>query len=132
MIVASAYRAYFNVKELDDRLLKTYVTESIIQESSKYVEAFALSLGVRASDIATPTPYMVSRFAQLYAYMTAAQRQATFSKGGTADNDSFALKFNMYKQLLDSCEASLTADTFTNGQTAKKRKFPMVMSLLRN
>lgn len=125
-----AVRLYFDLKTLDDSLLKTYVNQEIAQEASQYVESFALSLGV--NKIADPTPYRIKRFAELYAYMTTAQRKATFSKGGTADKDSFALKYEMYRQLLKDCEASLTAESFTDGQVAKKRKFPMTMSLSRN
>ena len=126
------YRVYFDSKKLDDALLKTYVTENIIKESSEYVESFALSLGVAAKYIATPTPYRISRFAELFSYMTTAQRKASFSKGGDADKDSFALKYEMYRQLLKDCEAGLTAETFTNGVQAKKRRFPMTMGLSRS
>ena len=132
MVAISEYKLYFEIKELDDSLLKTYVKEPILIDTASYVESFALTLGVTADKIATPTPYIISRFAQLYAYMTTAQRMATFSKGGSADNDSFALKYQMYRQLLKDCEARLTAESFTNGQSAKKRKFPMTMEMLRN
>lgn len=126
------YRLYFNVRELDDSLLKTYVKEPILKDTANYVESFAMTLGVSANEIADPTPYIVSRFATLYAYMTTAQRQATFSKGTSADKDSFALKYEMYRQLLRDCEARLTANSFTNGMSAKKRKFPLTMGILRN
>ena len=33
-----ANREYFNSKNLDDALLKTYVTPAIVEESSKYIE----------------------------------------------------------------------------------------------
>jgi hypothetical protein len=132
VVVIADYRLYFDIKDLDDNLLTKYVKEPILKDTAYYVESFALTLGVTASNIALPTPYIVSRFAQLYAYMTTAQRMSTFSKGGSADNDSFALKYNMYRQLLKDCEARLTADSFTNGQSAKKRKFPLTMEVLRN
>ena len=132
MVVIADYRLYFDIKDLDDNLLTKYVKEPILKDTAYYVESFALTLGVTASNIALPTPYIVSRFAQLYAYMTTAQRMSTFSKGGSADNDSFALKYNMYRQLLKDCEARLTAYSFTNGQSAKKRKFPLTMEVLRN
>ena len=132
MVIIANYRLYFEIKELDDNLLKQYVKEPILIDTANYVESFAMTLGVTANNIAIPTPYIISRFAQIYAYMTTAQRQSTFSKGGSADNDSFALKYNMYRQLLKDCEARLTADSFTNGQSAKKRKFPLTMEVLRN
>ena len=127
----SVSRTYFNVSELDDALLKTYVTPQIVSESTQYVEAIALSYGVSSSEIATPTPFLIQRLATLYAYMTAAQRKATFSKGSSADNDSFALKFQMYKGLLSDLQSMLTAESFTNGTQAKKRRFPVTMGLER-
>lgn len=124
-------RVYFDVRTLDDALLKSYVTPQIVAESTKYVEAVAMSYGVLPTDIATPTPFLVERVAMLYSYMTAAQRKATFSKGNSVDNDSFALKFQMYKGLLNDVLLMLTADSFTNGMQAKKRRFPVTMRLER-
>ncbi len=124
-------RVYFDVRTLDDALLKSYVTPQIVAESTKYVEAVAMSYGVSSTEIATPTPFLVERVAMLYSYMTAAQRKATFSKGNSADNDSFALKFQMYKGLLNDVLSMLTADSFTNGMQAKKRRFPVTMRLER-
>lgn len=124
-------RLYFDVRTLDDALLKSYVTPQIVAESTKYVEAVAMSYGVLPTDIATPTPFLVERVAMLYSYMTAAQRKATFSKGNSVDNDSFALKFQMYKGLLNDVLSMLTADSFTNGMQAKKRRFPVTMRLER-
>lgn len=124
-------RVYFDVRTLDDALLKSYVTPQIVAESTKYVEAVAMSYGVLPTDIATPTPFLVERVAVLYSYMTAAQRKATFSKGNSVDNDSFALKFQMYKGLLNDVLSMLTADSFTNGMQAKKRRFPVTMRLER-
>lgn len=124
-------RIYFDVRTLDDALLKSYVTPQIVAESTKYVEAVAMSYGVLPKSIAIPTPFLVERVAMLYSYMTAAQRKATFSKGNSVDNDSFALKFQMYKGLLNDVLAMLTADSFTNGMQAKKRRFPVTMRLER-
>ena len=124
-------RVYFDVRTLDDALLKSYVTPQIVAESTKYVEAVAMSYGVLPTEIATPTPFLVERVAMLYSYMTAAQRKATFSKGNSVDNDSFALKFQMYKGLLNDVLSMLTVDSFTNGMQAKKRRFPVTMRLER-
>ena len=124
-------RVYFDVRTLDDALLKSYVTPQIVAESTKYVEAVAMSYGVLPTEIATPTPFLVERVAMLYSYMTAAQRKATFSKGNSVDNDSFALKFQMYKGLLNDVLSMLTADSFTNGMQAMKRRFPVTMRLER-
>ena len=125
-------RIYFNSKMLDDALLKTYVTPQIIEESSKYVESVALSLGVPASSIADPTPFMVSQLGLFWAYMTAAWRKAQFSVGKSADSDSFALKYRLFKELLDELVSQLTPETFTNGVKARKRTFPATLSISRN
>ena len=125
-------REYFNRINLDDALLKTYVTEEIIEESSKYIESLALTFNILPSEIANPTPYPISRLAQTFAYMTAAQRKATFSVGKDANNDSFSLKYKLYKSLLDELEGKITADSFKDGNSAKRRKFPSTLSLYRN
>ena len=125
-------REYFNRRNLDDALLKTYVTEEIIEESSKYIESLALTFNILPSEIANPTPYPISRLAQTFAYMTAAQRKATFSVGKDANNDSFSLKYKLYKSLLDELEGKITADSFKDGNGAKRRKFPSTFALYRN
>lgn len=130
--MANNYRVYFDTAALDDALLKSYVTPQIVEESSQYVEAIALSYGVTPNAIATPTPFLVKRLALLYAYMTSAQKKSTFAKGSSADEDSFALKFKMYKGLLDDLLDMLSAESFTNGVQAKKRKFPVTMGIERN
>ena len=129
--MADTPRVYLDVKSLDDALLKTYVSPAIIAESTEYVESFALSLNIGAQYIATPTPYRISRMAELFCYMTAAQKKASFSTGQKADNDAFSLKYEMYKQLLADTEKSITALTFTNGVEAKKRRFPRSIGLSR-
>ena len=98
----------------------------------EFVEATAQSFGVPASSIATPTPFMVSQLALYWAYMTAAWRKASLSIGKSADNDAFALKYRIMKELLDDLLDRLTADSFTNGQSAKKRVFPCTMAISRN
>lgn len=130
--MANMTRVYFNAKTLDDALLKSYVTPQIVQESSQYVESVALSFGVSTEQIATPTPFMVSQLGLFWAYMTAAWRKAQFSKGDSAENDSFYLKFRLYKEMLDALLSQLTVETFTGGTSAKKRKFPATMSISRN
>lgn len=133
----TGYKLYFNPYNLDDALLRTYVTPAIIDESSQYVESIALGLGVSAKDIYIDAttglpPYMIQRLARIFSYMTAAYRKATFAKGGNVDNDSFALKYRIYKALLDDLLSSITGDTFTNGISAKKRKFPAIIGMSRN
>lgn len=126
------YRIYFNTKMLDDALLKQYVTPRIIRDSSSYVESIAMSYGVTPEQIAEPTPFMVSQLGMFWAYMTAAWSKSQFSLGKSVDNDSFALKYKLFKELLDDLLKQLSAETFTNGKKAKKRTFPAVMSISRN
>lgn len=124
-------RIYFDTKSLDDALLARYVTPNIVDESSQYVEAIAQSLGVSAEQIAKPTPFLIEQLGLYWAYMTAAWRKASFSLGKAADNDSFALKYRLFKELLDDLLSRITADTFTNGNSARKRKFPATMPIAR-
>lgn len=126
------YRIYFNTKMLDDALLKQYVTPRIIRDSSSYVESIAQSYGVTPEQIAEPTPFLVSQLAMFWSYMTAAWGKSQFSLGKSVDNDSFALKYKLFKELLDDLLKQLSAETFTNGKKAKKRTFPAVMSISRN
>ena len=91
------FRKYFDPKALDDALLRTYVTPAIVYEASQFVEATALSYNVLPNMIKDPTPYIVERLATLYAYKTSAQRKATFSKGHSADEDSFALQRGIWQ-----------------------------------
>lgn len=126
------FRKYFDPKALDDALLRTYVTPAIVYEASQFVEATALSYNVLPNMIKDPTPYIVERLATLYAYKTASQRKATFSKGHSADEDSFALKYRMYKELLDDLLSKINYWSFTEGDLARKRKFPATLRIARN
>lgn len=132
--MVSDIRIYFDVKMLDDALLKSYVTPNIAEESTGYVNNFAINLGVNPKRIPDPAPFAVQQLARLYAYMTAAFRKATFSTGKEATDDSFALKFKAYKKQLEDWEKQLTADSFTDddGSTSALRKFPKTMPLYRN
>jgi hypothetical protein len=127
-----AYRAYYNKATLTDALLKTYVTEDLVKESSEYVESLARNYGVAPENIADPTPYIVKMIAIYYSYMKAAWLRTVYSLGKETDKDSFRLKWEMYKQALDELLAQLNASSFTNGTSARKRKFPAVLGLARN
>lgn len=127
-----AYRVYYNVSTLTDALLKTYVTPDIVKESSDYIESIARNYKVSAYQIAQPTPYIVQMLATYYAYMKAAWLRTVYSVGKETDKDSFRLKYEMYKAALDDLLKQINAESFTNGVTAKKRKFPSVMGLARN
>ena len=132
--MANTIRVYFDVTTLDDALLKTYVSknQAIINESSEYIESFAKGMGVDANEIATPTPYKIAKLAEMFSYMTAAEKQATFSSGKEANQDSFSLKYELYRKRVADCEASITKLTFTNGVQAKNRRFPASMPMLRS
>lgn len=124
-------RIYFDTSNLDDSLLAKWVTQKVIEETSDYVESFAESLGVPAIMIIEPTPYKVSRQAELFAYMTAALKKTMFSTGKDNAEDAFALKYKMYKTLLEQFEQSLTAATYTTGIASPKRQFPMTVRMYR-
>lgn len=126
------FRVYYDATTLSDALLKTYVTKDIIKESSEYIESLAINHGVSPSSIATPTPYIVKMIAIYYSYMKAAWLRTVYSVGKETDKDSFRLKWEMYKQALEELLDQLNAESFTNGVSAKKRKFPSVMGLVRN
>ena len=131
-------REYCDRTKLDDALLKSYITQDVIEEASMYIESLALSMGVMPGEIVDPTPYMISRLCVLYIYVTISQKRALFSKGkiGSShqqvpEDDSFALKYKMYYRLWQDLLKQITPDTFKNGKPAEKRKFPYTMPLLR-
>lgn len=126
------YRVYYNVATLSDTLLKTYVTPDLVKESSDYIESLARNYGVDPSKIAEPTPYIITMIATYYVYMKAAWLRTVYSLGKETDKDSFRLKWEMYKQALEELLDQLNADSFTNGTSARKRKFPSVLGLARN
>ena len=109
------FRVYYDATTLSDALLKTYVTQDLIKESSEYVESLAMNYGVSSSSIATPTPYIVRMIAIYYTYMKAAWLRTVYSLGKETDKDSFRLKWEMYKNALDELLDQLNADSFTNG-----------------
>lgn len=125
-------RVYYDVTTLSDALLKTYVTPDLVEESSDYIESLASDYGVSVASIATPTPYIVKMVATYYVYMKTAWLRTVYSLGKETDKDSFRLKYEMYKGALDELLEQLTAESFTNGAKAKKRKFPSTMGLARN
>ena len=126
------FRVYYDATTLSDALLKTYVTKDIIKESSEYIESLAINHGVSPNSIATPTPYIVKMIAVYYSYMKAAWLRTVYSVGKETDKDSFRLKWEMYKEALDELLAQLNASSFTDGTSARKRKFPAVLGLARN
>ena len=135
-----ATRKYFDPAMLDDALLRTYVTPEIVRESTQYIESIAQGMGIDKKDIYSPTPYLISRLAMTYAYMITAQRKAMYTKGGSigsnhnlnADNDSYALKYRMYREALNDLLRQITPLTFTNGKPAKRRRFPFTQPIARN
>lgn len=125
-------RVYYDMKALTDALLKTYVTPDLVTESSDYIESLASNYNVSPSQIKTPTPYIIRMVATYYTYMKAAWLRTVYSLGKEVDKDAFRLKYDMYKNALDDLLSQLTAESFTGGTTAKKRKFPSTMGLARN
>ena len=126
------YRVYYDATIMSDALLKTYVTQDLIKESSEYVESLARNYGVAPSSISTPTPYIVKMIAIYYTYMKTAWLRTVYSIGKETDKDSFRLKWEMYKNALDELLEQLNANSFTDGTSARKRKFPSVLGLARN
>ena len=117
---------------MTDALLKTYVTPDLVTESSDYIESLASNYSVTPNQIVTPAPYIIKMIAMYYTYMKAAWLRTVYSLGKEVDKDAFRLKYDMYKNALDDLLSQLTAESFTGGVTAKKRKFPSTMGLARN
>ena len=128
----SSRRVYYDMSSMTDALLKTYVTPDLVNESSDYIESLASNYGVTPSQILTPTPYVIKMVAMYYTYMKAAWLRTVYSLGKEVDKDAFRLKYDMYKAALDDLLNQLSAESFTGGVTAKKRKFPSTMGLARN
>lgn len=128
----SSRRVYYDMSSMTDALLKTYVTQDLVIESSDYIESLASNYGVTPSQILTPTPYVIRMIAMYYTYMKAAWLRTVYSLGKEVDKDAFRLKYDMYKSALEDLLNQLSAESFTGGVTAKKRKFPSTMGLARN
>lgn len=128
----SSRRVYYDTASMTDALLKTYVTPDLVTESSDYIESLASNYNVTPNQIVTPTPYIIKMIAMYYTYMKAAWLRTVYSLGKEVDKDAFRLKYDMYKNALDDLLSQLTAESFTGGVTAKKRKFPSTMGLARN
>lgn len=128
----SSRRVYYDMQLMTDALLKTYVTPDLVTESSDYIESLASNYSVTPDQIVTPTPYIIKMIAMYYTYMKAAWLRTVYSLGKEVDKDAFRLKYDMYKNALDDLLSQLTAESFTGGVTAKKRKFPSTMGLARN
>lgn len=125
-------RTYFDISTMTDALLKTFVTPDLVTETSDYIESLASNYSVTPEQIATPTPYIIRMIATYYAYMKAAWLRTVYSLGKEVNKDAFRLKYDMYKSALDELLSQITAESFTGGATAKKRKFPSTMGLARN
>lgn len=126
-------RIYFNKTDLTDELLGDKVTDLDIAQSSKYVEAFALTLGVSADSIARPTPFMVSELAKYYALVKTALRMTMMvaSENG-AGPDAYELKRRIYADAINKLEKQITAQTLMGKSAAPHRKFPSSVPLYRN
>ena len=62
------------------------------------------------------------------------QKRELESLGDISENSiNLAEKINeQYKSLLDELESKITADSFKDGNSAKRRKFPSTMAMYRN
>lgn len=128
----SSRRVYYDMSSMTDALLKSYITQDLVIESSDYIESLASNYGVTPSQILTPTPYVIRMIAMYYTYMKAAWLRTVYSLGKEVDKDAFRLKYDMYKAALNDLLNQLSAESFTGGVTVKKRRFPSTMGLARN
>ncbi|WP_110955208.1 hypothetical protein [Anaerosinus massiliensis] len=125
-------RIYFDKNLIDDELLKECVTPTHIAKSTAYVEDLANSLGVGAGSIVEPAPFKIQQLAEAYALMEAAKKQSMMNTSGTVEGaDAYELKRRVYAAEVDDLTDQITADTFTGGKSAKKRAFPMSVSVYR-
>lgn len=125
-------RIYFDKDLIDDEMLKDCVTDKHIQKSSAYVEDLAESLGVGVDSIIEPTPFKIQELAEAYALMETAKKQSMMNTSGTVEGaDAYELKRRVYAAEVDNLTDQITADTFTGGKSAKKRTFPMSVSVYR-
>lgn len=125
-------RIYFDADSIDDEMLKGSVTEKQIYKASQYIEDFAESLNVDPADILDPTPFKVAELAEAYALHETAKKQSMMNTSGAVEGaDAFELKRRVYADEVSRLEAQITADTFTGGLSATRRKFPMSVKVYR-
>lgn len=125
-------RIYFDADTIDDEMLKDSVTEKQIYKTSQYIEDLAESLNVDAENILEPTPFKVAELAEAYALMETAKKQSMMNTNGAVEGaDAYELKRRVYASEVSRLEAQITAETFTGGQSASRRTFPMSVKVYR-
>ena len=98
----SSRRVYYDMSSMTDALLKSYITQDLVIESSDYIESLASNYSVAPSQILTPTPYVIRMIAMYYTYMKAAWLRTVYSLGKEVDKDAFRLKYDTYKAALNT------------------------------
>jgi hypothetical protein len=125
-------RIYFDADTIDDEMLKDSVTEKQIYKTSQYIEDLAESLNVDAENILKPTPFKVAELAEAYVLMETAKKQSMMNTNGAVEGaDAYELKRRVYASEVSRLEAQITAETFTGGQSASRRTFPMSVKVYR-
>ncbi len=101
-----------------DDLLGTSVTEDVIQEAQDYLFQVASEMNI---DVALVQPtYTVKRFITMYVFKELCMRKSyvgtrntTYGKSSSDDADSYALKYEFYKNELTTLERGLTESALT-------------------
>lgn len=108
--------SYFDIEDVRDSLLRGHISESDVNESTRYVAGLAARLGVKAADIRSPTPYPVERLALFYALMVCARNLSMMAQGraNEAGDDPYELKRRIYDKEYREWEGRITASTLTD------------------
>ena len=108
-----------------DDLLGNSVTEEVIEEAQEYLFQIARSMNINA-DLVMPT-YTVKRFITMYVFKELCMRKSyvgtrntTYGKSSSEDADSYALKYEFYKNELTLLERSLTEVALTGTSSDNK------------
>lgn len=125
-------RIYFDTDDVVDALLGKKITDRVLVKSSLYIEDLAMNFGVRPECIAHPVPFKIARLAMCYALMTTALESSRMASNGEQDGaDAYELKRRVFAAEIKDIEEQLSADTFTNGQSAISAVCPMTIHVLR-
>lgn len=125
-------RIYFDTDDVVDALLQKKITDRILLKSSLYIEDLAMNFDVRPEHIAHPVPFKIARLAMCYALMTAALENSRMASNGQQDGaDAYELKRRVFAEELKALEGQLSAETFTDGQSALAATYPMSVPFLR-
>lgn len=111
---------YFDKEKIEDIVLRESLTDTVVEESTEYIEDIARRCKVNAADIANPPTYPVRVLAMNYAMMLGASNLSAMngSSGDSSAADSYELKRRVFKENVDKWEAQITAETLTGGASA--------------